>query len=148
MEFRMKPIGVIHTPLTEIDTIPIQSSRSEIPGSVDVFSQYADGLEGIEGFSHVFLVYAFHLSRQQFSLTVHPFLDDQKHGIFATRHPERPNPLGFSVVQLVRRENNMLFFRGADMLDGTPLLDIKPYIPDFDVFAVEKTGWYQHRKHA
>ena len=144
----MKPIEVIHTPLTEIDTIPIQSSRSEIPGSVDVFSQYADGLEGIEGFSHVFLVYAFHLSRKQFSLTVHPFLDDQKHGIFATRHPERPNPLGFSVVQLVRRENNMLFFRGADMLDGTPLLDIKPYIPDFDVFAVEKTGWYQHRKHA
>jgi len=144
----MKPIGVIHTPLTEIYTIPIQSSRSEIPGSVDVFSQYADGLEGIEGFSHVFLVYAFHQSRQQFSLTVHPFLDDQMHGVFATRHPERPNSLGFSVVQLVRRENNMLFFRGADMLDGTPLLDIKPYIPDFDVFAVEKTGWYQHRKHA
>jgi tRNA-Thr(GGU) m(6)t(6)A37 methyltransferase TsaA len=147
MEIMMKPIGVIHTPLIEKRDAPIQSSRSDIAGTVEVFPQYLEGLDGIEAFSHIYLLWVFHRSEQKISLKVKPFLDDQVHGVFATRHPCRPNPIGLSVVQLTGRQENLLCFKGADMLDGTPLLDIKPYIPEFDIFAVEKTGWYQHRKH-
>jgi len=146
MEFHMKAIGIIHTPIADKKSAPIQSSRSEVIGTVEVFPEYLEGLEGIEAFSHIYLLYGFHLSDQEVSLKVKPFLDDQVHGVFATRHPNRPNPIGFSVVQLLDRQANLLEFKGADMLDGTPLLDIKPYIPDFDVFSVDKTGWYQHRK--
>lgn len=146
MEFHMKAIGVIHSPITDKKSAPIQSSRSDVLGTVEVFPQYLDGLEGIEAFSHIYLLYGFHLSDQEASLKVKPFLDDQVHGVFATRYPNRPNPLGFSVVLLLARQANLLEFKGADMLDGTPLLDIKPYIPDFDVFSVDNIGWYQHRK--
>ena len=146
MEFCIKAIGVIHTPLTDKKSVPIQSSRSDIIGKVEVYPQYLEGLEGIEAFSHIYLLYGFHQSDQEISLKVKPFLDDQYHGVFATRYPNRPNPIGFSVVQLIARQSNLLEFKGADMLDGTPLFDIKPYIPDFDVFSVEKTGWYQTRK--
>jgi tRNA-Thr(GGU) m(6)t(6)A37 methyltransferase TsaA len=147
MEIMMKAIGVIHTPLIEKIDAPIQSSRSDIAGTVEVFPQYIEGLDGIEGFSHIHLLWVFHLSERKFSLKVQPFLDDQLHGIFTTRHPCRPNPLGLSVVRLIERQGNFLSFKGADMIDGTPLLDIKPYIPEFDIFAVEKTGWYQNRKY-
>ena len=143
----MKPIGVIHTPLKEKKDAPIQSSRSDITGSVEVFPEYLEGLEGIEEFSHIYLLYGFHRSDREISLKVKPFLDDEVHGIFTTRHPCRPNPLGFSVVRLIERKENLLYFKGADMLDGTPLFDIKPYIPDFDIFNVDKIGWYQQRKH-
>jgi tRNA-Thr(GGU) m(6)t(6)A37 methyltransferase TsaA len=146
MEFMMKAIGVIHTPLIEKCDAPIQSSRSDISGTVEIFSQYLEGLEGIEEFSHIYLLYGFHRSDQEISLRVKPFLDDQYRGLFTTRYPYRPNPLGLSVVQLVGRQANKLSFIGADMLDETPLLDIKPYIPEFDVFSVDKMGWYQNRK--
>mgnify|MGYP000867227630 CR=1 FL=1 len=146
MEFDIKTIGVIHTPLTDKKSAPIQSSRSDIIGTVEVYPQYLEGLDGIEAFSHIYLLYMFHQSDQEVDLKVKPFLDDQVHGVFATRYPNRPNSLGFSVVQLIARQSNLLEFKGADMLDGTPLFDIKPYIPDFDVFSVEKTGWYQQRK--
>ena len=148
MNILMKPIGVIHTPLNEKNDAPIQSSRSDIAGSVEVFPQYQEGLEGIEDFSHIYLLYGFHRSHREISLKVKPFLDDEVHGIFTTRHPCRPNPLGFSVVRLIERKENLLYFKGADMLDSPPLFDIKPYIPDFDIFNVDKIGWYQHRKHA
>jgi len=147
MEFSLKAIGVIHTPLTEKKSVPIQSSRSDITGTIEVFHQYLEGLEGIEEFSHIYLLYGFHQSEPGVSLRVQPFLDDHDHGIFATRYPRRPNSLGLSVVHLTGRQANKLEFIGADMLDGTPLLDIKPYIPEFDVFEVEKIGWYQNRKH-
>ena len=147
MAFLMKAIGIIHTPLVDKKDTPIQSSRSVIIGSVEVFPQYLEGLEGIEEFSHLYLLYGFHRSEKEFSLKVKPFLDDQLHGIFATRYPLRPNPIGFSVVQLTQRKANILLFTGADMLDGTPLLDIKPYIPEFDIFTVQKEGWYQNRAH-
>ena len=147
METMLKAIGIIHTPLIEKKDAPIQSSRSDIVGSVEVFPEFLEGLDGIEGFSHIYLLYMFHRSQQEVSLKVQPFLDDQLHGIFATRYPSRPNPLGLSVVQLTERRENWLYFKGADMLDGTPLLDIKPYIPEFDIFTVEKIGWYQNRKH-
>jgi tRNA (adenine37-N6)-methyltransferase len=146
MGIKLRIIGAIHTPFHEKQDTPIQSSRSDIPGTVEVFPEYLEGLEGVEDFSHLILLYAFHRSSNQTPLRVKPFLDDQMHGIFATRYPVRPNPLGISVVQLTGRQENLLHFKGADMLDGTPLLDIKPYVPEFDIFAVEKTGWYQNRK--
>lgn len=147
MEYKMTAIGVIHTPIVETKSAPIQSARSNLEGTAEVFSEYQDGLEGIEGFSHIYLLYTFHQSEVGECLRFKPFLDDKIHGVFATRYPCRPNPIGFSVVQLITRQGNLLHFKGADMLDGTPLLDIKPYIPEFDIFSVEKTGWYKNRKH-
>ncbi len=148
MEIAMKAIGIIHTPFLEKGDAPIQAARSLVAGSVEVFPQYLEGLDGIEEFSHIYLLYGFHRAQPGVALKVKPFLDDELRGVFTTRYPCRPNPLGLSVVRLVERRGNVLHFTGADMLDGTPLLDIKPYIPDFDVFSVEKTGWYQNRKHA
>jgi tRNA (adenine37-N6)-methyltransferase len=147
MEIVFKQIGVIHTSLLDRNSTPIQASRSDLPGRVEVFPEYLNGLEGIEGFSHIYLLYGFHLSEIEAPLLVQPFLDDKTHGIFATRYPVRPNPLGLSVVRLLEKKENILYFLGADMLDNTPLLDIKPYISEFDVFQTEKNGWYEKRKY-
>jgi tRNA-Thr(GGU) m(6)t(6)A37 methyltransferase TsaA len=111
---------------------------------VEVFPEFAGGMQDLEEFSHIILLYAFHCS-SGYSLQVKPFLDDQLRGLFATRHPCRPNPIGLSVVRLLARRENILDIEGADMLDGTLLLDIKPYVPDFDVRTDVKTGWYAHR---
>jgi tRNA-Thr(GGU) m(6)t(6)A37 methyltransferase TsaA len=148
MEIIYQPIGIIHTPIFTKEEAPIQSARSDLKGSVEVYSVYADGLEGIEEFSHLYLLYHLNQSDRDNSLMVKPFLDDKTHGVFATRYPCRPNPIGISVIRLIRREENLLYFSGADMLDGTPLLDIKPYIPNFDIFEVTKIGWYQNRKYS
>jgi tRNA-Thr(GGU) m(6)t(6)A37 methyltransferase TsaA len=147
MEIMFKQIGIIHTSLLDKTTTPIQSSRSDIHGSVEIFPEYVDGLDGVEDFSHIYLLYGFHCPKSGVSLKVKPFLDDKLHGIFATRFPNRPNPLGLSIVNLVEMKENIIYFKGADMLDGTPLLDIKPYILDFDVFNVDKIGWYKTRKY-
>jgi tRNA-Thr(GGU) m(6)t(6)A37 methyltransferase TsaA len=144
MEFIMKPIGVIHSPFTDKSQPPIQATRSQATGRVEVFPEFAGGMQDLEEFSHIILLYAFHCS-SGYSLQVKPFLDDQLRGLFATRHPCRPNPIGLSVVRLLARRENILDIEGADMLDGTPLLDIKPYVPDFDVRTDVKTGWYAHR---
>jgi len=144
MEIIFKPIGVIHSPFTEKDKTPIQASRSQAVGQVEVYPEFADGLKDIEALSHIYLLYAFHESRG-YKLHVKPFLDDREHGIFATRYPYRPNPIGFSVVKLLSRENNILTVEGVDVLDGTPLLDIKPYVPDFDHREEVRAGWYENR---
>jgi tRNA-Thr(GGU) m(6)t(6)A37 methyltransferase TsaA len=144
MEFIMRPIGVIHSPFTEKEQTPIQPSRSLAIGVVEVHPEFAVGLEHLEGFSHIILLYAFHASTG-YSLTVKPFLDDQEHGLFATRHPYRPNPLGLSIVKLLFHRDNTLTVEGVDVLDGTPLLDIKPYVPEFDLRADARTGWYETR---
>ncbi len=99
MEFIMRPIGVIFSPFTDKATAPIQPTRSQASGRVEVYQEYAEGLQGLEGFSHLILIYVFHQS-SGFNLKVQPFLDDQLHGLFATRHPCRPNPLGLSIVRL------------------------------------------------
>ena len=145
MEINFGPIGIIHTPFKTTANMPIQSIRSDEIGSVEVFPEYLEGLEGIEGLSHIILIYVFHRLQGAVRLKVKPFLDDKEHGLFTTRYPNRPNPLGLSVVRLISRNENYLDIRGVDMLDGTPLLDIKPYLPDFDVHPVSKTGWYAHR---
>ncbi len=147
MKFSMKPIGIIHSPFRETSTMPIQSARSNAVGTVEVFPEYKEGLEGIEDFSRIYLIYGFHLSEPAKSLLVQPFLDDQTHGLFSTRYPVRPNPIGLSIVEIISRQDNQLQISGVDMLDGTPLFDIKPYIPEFDIFDVEKIGWYQNRKY-
>ena len=144
MEIIMHPIGIIRSPFTEKERTPIQASRSQAIGLVEVFSEFADGLKDIEDLSHIYLLYAFHES-SGYTLHVKPFLDDREHGIFATRYPRRPNPIGISIVRLVARQRNILTVEGVDMLDGTPLLDIKPYVPDFDLRTEVHAGWYETR---
>jgi tRNA-Thr(GGU) m(6)t(6)A37 methyltransferase TsaA len=139
------PIGRIHTPFHQQEGTPIQAALAgEAGGSVEIFPEYAEGLLDIEGFSHVFLLYAFHCMGPGL-LVVKPYLDTTEHGIFATRSPKRPNPIGLSVVRLQSRNGNILQVQGVDMLDGTPLLDIKPYVPALDHFSAEKIGWFQNR---
>jgi tRNA-Thr(GGU) m(6)t(6)A37 methyltransferase TsaA len=145
MEIIMRPIGVIRSPFTQKDQTPIQVTRSQAIGQVEVFPEFADGLKDIENLSHLHLLYVFHES-SGYTLHVKPYLDDQEHGIFATRYPYRPNPIGLSTVRLLSRQDNTLTIEGVDVLDGTPLLDIKPYVPDFDARTENiRAGWYETR---
>jgi tRNA (adenine37-N6)-methyltransferase len=144
MEITMHSIGIIHSPFNEKNQTPIQSSRSQAIGLVELYPEFVDGLKDIENFSHIHLLYLFHES-SGYTLQVKPFLDDQEHGIFTTRYPYRPNPIGLSTVRLVSRQGNELTIEGVDVLDGTPLLDIKPYVPDFDLRTDVRTGWYETR---
>jgi tRNA-Thr(GGU) m(6)t(6)A37 methyltransferase TsaA len=140
-----RPVGVVHSPLKKAHGAPIQSiAASDVEGVVEVLPQYAEGLRDIEGFSHLILIYHFHLSDEH-SLTVRPYLDDGTHGVFATRAPARPNPIGISVVRLVGVDGIKLHVTGLDILDGTPVLDIKPYVPQFDSIGTEKIGWLKGR---
>ncbi len=143
-QFTVQPIGVIHTPFTSRSEMPIQAARSEAVGRVEVYPEYAPGLQHLGGFSHIILVYWFHCACD-FSLTVRPFLDDQPHGLFATRYPARPNPIGLSVVELVTIDGRILHVQGVDVLDGTPLLDIKPFVPAFDHREGAHVGWLTGR---
>jgi len=146
-EVRYRPIGIIHSPFKEPKGTPIQSAAAKgINGKVEVFPEYAEGLKDLDGFSHIILIYHFHLSRKS-PLKVKPFMDDQMHGVFSTRAPSRPNPIGISVVSLVRIEENMIYIQDVDVVDGTPLLDIKPYVPEFDVRKVDKIGWLEKKVH-
>jgi tRNA-Thr(GGU) m(6)t(6)A37 methyltransferase TsaA len=143
MKMQYSQIGVIHSPFTTPRGTPIQPGAAQgEPGMIEVFQEYAEGLKDLDGFSHILVIYHFHRIRGS-SLSVTPFLDDQKHGVFSTRAPNRPNPIGISVVRLVSRERNTLHVKDLDIIDGTPLLDIKPYVPEFDAVEAEKTGWLQ-----
>lgn len=147
MEITYTPIGVIHSPFTDTTGMPIQPAGAKgIPGTVEVKPAYCDGIKDIGGFSHIVLIYHFHLA-EGYSLQVEPFLDNTLHGVFATRAPKRPNPVGISVVKLIQVEGSILYVEDVDVVDGTPLLDIKPYVPEFDVREVEKTGWLTKRVH-
>ncbi len=135
------PIGVIRSLFKDIKGMPIQPGGAEgAPGRVEPNSELAGGLKDLQGFSHIMLIYHFHLSGG-FSLEVKPFLDDRPHGVFATRAPRRPNPIGISVVRLLEVEGHILHIEDVDVVDGTPLLDIKPYVPEFDVRRAERIGW-------
>jgi tRNA-Thr(GGU) m(6)t(6)A37 methyltransferase TsaA len=136
-----KPIGVIHTPFKEPRGTPIQPDRSGgAEGRIEILAEYVRGLADLEGFSHITLIYYFHLSKG-FELLVTPFLDTKLRGLFSTRAPRRPNPIGISVVRLKSVEKNILHVRNVDMVDGTPLLDIKPYVRDFDSLEDYRIGW-------
>jgi len=136
-----RPIGIIHTPHQTTEGTPIQPTGARgVEGSIEIFPEYTPGLMDLSGFSHIFILYHFHLAKK-YNLAVKPFLDDQKRGLFATRAPARPNPIGLSVVRLIDITNANLLVRDIDVVDGTPLLDIKPYVPEFDVRAVDRIGW-------
>ena len=135
------PIGIIHSPFKTPEGTPIQpASAADVEGRVEIFPQYSEGLDDLAAFSHIFLIYHFHLSKK-FSLKVTPFLDDHKRGLFATRAPSRPNPIGLSVVRLIDITGGNLTVKDIDVVDGTPLLDVKPYVPEFDVRQVDRIGW-------
>jgi len=140
----LHPIGVIHSPHTSTKETPIQPIYAEgVKGYAEVLPKYADGLSDLEGFSHICLIYWFHKASSP-HLIVRPFLDDADRGVFATRAPCRPNPIGLSVVRLVRLEANILYLENVDILDGTPLLDIKPYISRFDYREEVRSGWQEN----
>lgn len=144
MKINYHPIGTIHSPFHDLSGMPIQPiSESSAPGTVELFPEFIPGLIDLDGFSHIILIYHLHQSRRV-ALTVTPFLDSQPHGIFATRAPHRPNPIGISVVKLVRVEENILFVENLDILDGTPLLDIKPYVSEFDSPTDFRLGWLEN----
>ncbi|HOO77520.1 MAG TPA: tRNA (N6-threonylcarbamoyladenosine(37)-N6)-methyltransferase TrmO [bacterium] len=142
--FNVEPIGIIHSPFATKEECPIQPGLSEAPGRVEVFPRYGEGLETIESFTHIYLFYVFDRAGE-IMLSRPTFLDDDRHGVFASRHPCRPNGIGMSIVRLEGRTGNELRVRGIDVLDGTPLIDIKPYIPRFDYFENAGNGWVEGR---
>ena len=144
-EIKYKPIGIIHSPFKEVGGMPIQPTGAQgVKGTVEVFAEYCAGLKDIEGFSHIILVYHFHLA-EGYSLEAKPFMDEEARGIFAMRGPARPNPIGISAVRLVKVEGCTLHIEDVDVVDGTPLLDIKPYVPDFDWRTGERVGWLSEK---
>lgn len=146
MKILYEPIGVIHSPFNDLSSMPIQpTSDVSGPGSVEIFTPFVDGLEDLDGFSHIILIYHLHKVRGA-SLTVTPFLDSKTHGVFATRAPTRPNPIGLSVVKLIRVEGQTLHIEDLDILNGTPLLDLKPYVPEFDHEPHARIGWLEKAK--
>lgn len=139
----LTPLGVIHSPFSELNGMPIQAAAAKhVSGTIELYPAYADGLKDIEGFSHLILIFYLHLTEEP-RLQVVPYLDTVPHGVFATRSPKRPNRLGMSVVRLLRVEGNILHVQDLDIVDGTPLLDIKPYIPQFDDRANARIGWFE-----
>jgi len=142
-KIHLNPIGIIRSPFTQIVGTPIQPAFSkDEEGTVEVFPQFKEGLKDLEGFSHIILIYHFHKSKG-YSLLCRPFLDNVERGLFATRAPRRPNPIGLSIVRLKQIRNNTLTVSSLDILDGTPLIDIKPYIPHFDTPKALKVGWFE-----
>ena len=136
-------IGVVRSPFKTTTGMPIQTvAAAGAPACLEVFPEYAAGLRDIEGFEYLFLITHLHQATEK--LEVIPFMDTQSHGVFATRAPARPNRLGLSIVRLLRVEGNCLHFEGNDMLDGTPVLDIKPYVPALDVRSTARIGWFAH----
>lgn len=135
------PIGIIHSPHTTAEKTPIQPIYAKnCQGHAQVFPEFSEGLRDLDGFSHVYLLYHFHQAASP-RLLVKPFLQDVERGVFATRAPCRPNPIGLSVVRLLSIEGDTLHFEGIDILDGTPLLDIKPYTRRFDHIETLRNGW-------
>jgi len=142
-EMRLHPIGVIRTPFSEPAGTPIQPRMARgAEGAVIVFEQFAPALEDLAGFERIWLIYWFHRAGAP-RLRVRPFLDEQERGLFATRAPCRPNPIGMSAVRLLAVEGNVLRVADVDVVDGTPLVDIKPYAPQFDCYEVGRTGWLE-----
>ncbi len=144
-EILFRPIGTIHSPFKEQEGMPIQPTGArDVPGSIDLHPDYTAGLQDLNEFSHIILVYHFHRS-QGFQLRVVPFLDQDQRGLFSTRAPRRPNAIGLSIVRLKAINGPGLQILDVDVLDGTPLLDLKPYVPAFDAFPDAKVGWLTGR---
>jgi tRNA-Thr(GGU) m(6)t(6)A37 methyltransferase TsaA len=144
MPWSLDPIGTLRTPHADPAGMPIQPpGAAGVAGTAELYTEYTAGLADLDGFSHVILIYLFDRT-SGFDLSVVPFLDTAPRGLFSTRAPRRPNPIGLSIVRLVRVDGAVLHLDGVDMLDGTPLLDIKPFVPAFDVpDGACRTGWLE-----
>ena len=143
MKITFAPIGIIRSPFKDLENMPIQpTGASGVKGTVELFEEFHPGLKDLEGFSCVILLYHFH-SSHSFKLHVVPFMDSKSRGLFATRAPKRPNPIGLSIVHLKKVEDGLLHIENVDILDGTALLDIKPFVPDFDIPTKVRTGWLE-----
>jgi len=140
-----KPIGVIHSPFETLKGIPIQSTMSKTPGMIEIFSEYQNGLKDLEGFSHIYCLYVFDMVKLPVPLQSKPFLQDDIKGVFSIRTPFRPNPIGVSVLELLDVKQNLIHVNNLDILDKTPVLDIKPYIPQFDFRETDKIGWLKNK---
>ncbi len=146
MRIEYRPIGIVHSPFARTEGMPIQpAGAAGVRGTVEIFEEFRAGLKDLQGFSHVILVYHLHRSKG-FTLHVVPFLDSRPRGVFATRAPRRPNPIGISVVRLRRVRGRTMYIEDLDILDGTPLLDVKPYVPDFDEPTQVRTGWLERAR--
>jgi len=136
-----QPIGIIHSPFKENVGVPRQAvGASDIKGTIEVFNEFADGLKNLDGFSHLVVIFHLHMVKNP-SLNAHPPWDGKEHGVFATRSPYRPNPIGVSVVRLESVDKNILHISGIDMTDGSPVLDVKPYVPDLNPTENVRIGW-------
>jgi tRNA-Thr(GGU) m(6)t(6)A37 methyltransferase TsaA len=145
MKITFESIGTIHSPFTSKVGMPIQTKGAKgIKGKIILNKKYASGLSDLDGFSHIILIYYFHKSAG-FELKITPFLDNTERGIFSTRAPKRPNSIGISVVKLLKIQGNTLQIENVDIMDGTPLLDIKPYIPEFDIHKTKRRGWVENK---
>ena len=146
MDIRYEPIGFVCSPFKNITEMPIQPrGAAEVQGTIEILPEFEEGLKDLEGFSHIILLYHFHRAGEP-RLVVTPFLDSEQHGIFATRAPTRPNPIGLSIVSLLKREESILHIGNVDVVDGTPLLDIKPYVSEFDKPEADRFGWLENSK--
>ncbi len=143
-KMKMKPIGVIHTPYKSTKEAPYQGCKSDETGEIEIFDEYARGLKDVEGFSHLIILYWMHKSTN-YSLLIKTPWDDKLHGLFTTRSQNRPNPIGLSVVRLIKRDGNILKIKGIDAIEETPVIDIKPYIPEFDEEKNIKIGWLENK---
>jgi tRNA (adenine37-N6)-methyltransferase len=142
----IKPIGIIHTPHTDVKDMPIQPIAAEgVKGYIELLPEFVAGLKDVEGFSHLTLFYHFH-KINGYELVVTPFMDTEKRGIFATKAPKRPNAIGLSTVKLIAVDGNILHIEQVDMLDGTPLIDIKPFYPRYDNRENVEIGWLEKNK--
>ena len=140
-EVHFKPIGIIHAPFKSLKGIPIQFWQSETKGTIEIFPDFIPALKDLDGFSHAYCLYFFDMVKKPVPLQSKPFLDDVEHGIFATRTPFRPNPIGVSIFEILSIDDGKIMVDNIDVLDKTPLLDIKPYIPHFDRIDTKKIGW-------
>ncbi|MFV0436617.1 MAG: tRNA (N6-threonylcarbamoyladenosine(37)-N6)-methyltransferase TrmO [Desulfopila sp.] len=143
MLIQYRPIGYFHSPFDNVEGMPIQPvGGKSVEATIEILPEFRDGLQDLDGFSH--LIVLSHLHRiNGFNLIVKPFLDVDDHGIFATRSPKRPNPIGFSVMQLMTVTESSVTVSGVDILNGTPVLDIKPYVADFDIWQADRFGWFE-----
>jgi tRNA (adenine37-N6)-methyltransferase len=140
-----RPIGVVRSPLTQLAGMPLQSvAADDVDGAIQIEPEFRAGLQDIDGFSHLFVIAHLHRGEPG-GLVVMPFLDDTPRGVFATRSPRHPNPIGLSIVRLLAVEGLTLHVRGLDLVDGTPVVDLKPYVPEFDHVAAERIGWFAQR---
>jgi len=138
-----KPIGIIHTPFKTLKGIPIQPSMSDAKGTIEIFPEYKSGVKDLSRFSHIYCLYFFDMVKLPVPLQSKPFLDNELKGVFAIRTPFRPNPIGLSILQILKIEENRIHVDNVDILDGTPILDLKPYVAQFDNIKKTKIGWLE-----